>query len=933
MNSKVIRELKYLKNNIFLVLVINVLCLFIFISPIISQTSNFEIAANYGLIVETGTNTDLGVRIINGNVSDTFQITLTSSRGVFSLPTYSGLSGVTGNNTGSITFSGNAGNINTALTVLRYNIGTGFSGEVVISVLVIDINTSQSNSISVPLQVRETKNIAAPDSISVINNSDINISGISISYSSAAAGSIPVTLAALHGIITIPESGLSYIKGNGTEKVSFIGSLDNINTALSGLKYHSVPQFVGIDTIRITVNDLGDNTPPGWDVFSDTIAVNVLDRTRVITSSKQLLWMPGSDTVLTIQGVYIRNETAGSSIIRVSLSSEHGLISLAAQSRLASISGNNTASVTVTGDIASVNACLSNITYKYNAGYYGPDAISITAENLSASDSASGSIDINQVSAFDFLTVSVPKDLSLSSNASLKIPGVYIVYLSPANDNMQAVISAAYGKLSISGGSGLGYIGGNGTGTLTLAGNLSDINSALKELLYNSVSGYSGSDKITVDIIDLNTLKKVSETFEVNVDSSDDSGSSGAGMTSDSIINIEGNNIFVKTGSSPKSASIKIPLTADDILLAASNAAIENNTRDINIKIEPSPEVGAYILSLPADLFSNPNPMMKVKIVSSICSLIIPSDILYGKGISNGELTISISSGTSSGFPKALINSIAKRPVVKISIIYGGREISLGDNMKSIAVAIPYTASGAEINKADRFAIWCLNDIGSASPIANCIYDRFSGAIRFNTAILGSYAISYDIVTFEDIVNYPWAKEQIEIMASKGIINGISSSKFAPGAKITRAEYVKMLINTLGLNAEVTENYTDVKQDAYYYPMVGISKKLGITTSGQNGKFFPDSYITREDMMVMTAKALKIAMPNVEYGSDTDLSDFKDIGKATLPVRKYAALLVKNGIITGSGGKLNLEQNMSRAEASVVLYRLLQLTDRTIPTF
>jgi hypothetical protein len=142
-----------------------------------------------------------------------------------------------------------------------------------------------------------------------------------------------------------------------------------------------------------------------------------------------------------------------------------------------------------------------------------------------------------------------------------------------------------------------------------------------------------------------------------------------------------------------------------------------------------------------------------------------------------------------------------------------------------------------------------------------------------------------------------------------------------------------MLINTLGLNAEVTENYIDVNKDAYYYNMVGIAWKLGITTSVINSKFYPDAYISREDMVIMTAKALIIAEPDIDIGSDTELSSFDDISKISLPTRNYAALLIKNGIITGSDGKLNLVQNLSRAEAAVVLYRLLQSIDKGIHYF
>jgi N-acetylmuramoyl-L-alanine amidase len=70
---------------------------------------------------------------------------------------------------------------------------------------------------------------------------------------------------------------------------------------------------------------------------------------------------------------------------------------------------------------------------------------------------------------------------------------------------------------------------------------------------------------------------------------------------------------------------------------------------------------------------------------------------------------------------------------------------------------------------------------------------------------------------------------------------------------------LKLLIGALDLRADITDNFTDVDKAAYYYDAVGTAKALGIVNGVGEGKFNPAAYNTRQDAMVMTARALKLA--------------------------------------------------------------------------
>ena len=885
------------KNQSILVAAVVFLCLVFFTAAVDAQSVAPAISANYGVSVDNNTNVNLGIQISSGSVSDDFQVTVNASYGELTVTLVSGLSSITGNGTGSVTISGNIHNINAALSSMTFRSDSGFSGTDVISVIAIDLDGSQTGSIQVPVKINDASHIVVPGAISVINNTDLNIRGISVSYPSTASGSLPVTLYVSHGIVTLPvSSGLVYIWGNGTSKVTFIGSFENINAALAGLEYHSAPQYAGTDILTISANDMGDAEYPSLDAVTGTVAINVLDRPHVIVPAKQVQWTPYNaidSAGLVISGTCIKYDCIGSNNIQVTLADSHGAIILSTSSNLVSMAGNGTGNITITGDLASVNSVLSYMSYQFNTNYSGSDTISITAVDLSSSASGSGFIDINKASVNDLLIVTALQGLPTSNGTGYKLQGFYVTCLNPVNDNMQAVISASHGTVLLPSVTGLEYLSGNGTGSITLAGSLASINSAVAVLTYISAPGYSGTESITLDVTDLNTYKTASGTAVINVIAT-------SGSSAEYTVQLSGSNISIKPALDSSNGTAKSSLSMDDIAGAASNVQQDSNgNRYIKITVAPIAGVNTYKLSLPANVLMDPSVTIRIKITTPLCTVIIPSNLFCGMDTAEKDTVISMTSVDSSGFPSDLKAAIGNRPVIKLAVALDGLNTTWDDKSDPVTVSIPYQASAKDTINAEHIAVWCLNDSGNVYPVPNCRYDASAGAVNFTVTHFGKYAISFVNKTFTDLSNYAWAKEQIEVLASRGIINGTSHSTFNPAANITRGDFIKLLITTLGLTAEITDNFSE-------------------------GKFKPDAYLTRQDMIIMTAKALEIAKPSMPTGSYSDLSGFSDRSEISLSARDYAGTLVKNRIITGARGKLNPAKFMSRAEAAVILYQLLQ---------
>ena len=177
------------------------------------------------------------------------------------------------------------------------------------------------------------------------------------------------------------------------------------------------------------------------------------------------------------------------------------------------------------------------------------------------------------------------------------------------------------------------------------------------------------------------------------------------------------------------------------------------------------------------------------------------------------------------------------------------------------------------------------------------------------------------VCDFGDLVNYEWAQEAIIELYNKGIIKGISDSEFAPQNNIKRADYMLLIIRMLGLNSNVTENFSDVPADKYYYREIGIAKAFGITDGIGNNEFNPEGFISRQDMFVLAHRVMKMRNVHMQASTQDDISDFSDYSLISDYALEAIASLVKNKMVTGSDNMINPLGLATRAETAVFINR------------
>ena len=348
-----------------------------------------------------------------------------------------------------------------------------------------------------------------------------------------------------------------------------------------------------------------------------------------------------------------------------------------------------------------------------------------------------------------------------------------------------------------------------------------------------------------------------------------------------------------------------------------------NGVKTITVNVPAVNGATEYKQTLPASVLSAGNKNTKVSIETEIGKIELPSNMLGSTAVQDSKVAISLSKSDTKGLDAKLIQEIGNKPVIELNLYAGDKKISWNNSEAPVKITFKYTpASNEEIRNSEFITVWYIDGEGKAVSVPNARYDAATGEVTFTTTHFSRYAVAYAPKTFADLDSSAWARHEIEVMASKGIISGVSSTMYNPSANIKRADFLKLLITTLDLNADFTDNFEDVSKNAYYYKTVGIARKLGIVNGIGNGKFEPEKDITRQELMVMTARALKAAQKQIEAGAANQLASFADAADVSGYAQTSVSALIKSGIIKGSNGRINPLDNTTRAEAAVIMYRL-----------
>ncbi|ACS99750.1 asparaginase domain-containing protein [Paenibacillus sp. JDR-2] len=172
---------------------------------------------------------------------------------------------------------------------------------------------------------------------------------------------------------------------------------------------------------------------------------------------------------------------------------------------------------------------------------------------------------------------------------------------------------------------------------------------------------------------------------------------------------------------------------------------------------------------------------------------------------------------------------------------------------------------------------------------------------------------------FSDIAGH-WAAASIRSAVSAGIVNGYNDGTFKPELTVTREEFIAMLMRALKPaepGADLTfKDHASI--GAWAKAAVAQAVSAGITGGYPDGTFKPGNKISRAEMVVMIAKALKLTI------AEEAVTSFSDNADIPAWARGAVKAVADKGIIQGRlNNRFVPAGTATRAEAITVIMKLL----------
>ncbi len=149
-------------------------------------------------------------------------------------------------------------------------------------------------------------------------------------------------------------------------------------------------------------------------------------------------------------------------------------------------------------------------------------------------------------------------------------------------------------------------------------------------------------------------------------------------------------------------------------------------------------------------------------------------------------------------------------------------------------------------------------------------------------------------VTFADYDAARYEFHDMERLAQLGVIYGNEKGEAKPFDNVTRAEAAAMVMRFLGLSSANGRPavFSDVQEKDWFYDVVMSARAYGIVMGDSDTTFSPYRNVTREEVVVMIARALSCAglrCPAIGVTNERDRDTVSDWAKEAYEAVRYVA--------------------------------------------
>lgn len=170
-----------------------------------------------------------------------------------------------------------------------------------------------------------------------------------------------------------------------------------------------------------------------------------------------------------------------------------------------------------------------------------------------------------------------------------------------------------------------------------------------------------------------------------------------------------------------------------------------------------------------------------------------------------------------------------------------------------------------------------------------------------------------EVISFTDTEGH-WAKANIDLLISKGLLTGYPDGSFRPNHSLTRAEAIKVIATHLGLEGQAS-SFTDVATGHWANQYIGAAFQAELMQGYNDGTFRPNEMISRAELAALITRAFEIKGNGQASFTDVDTSSWS---------YEYIDALASNNIVTGyTDGTFKPNQAITRAEFATIVSRIL----------
>ena len=236
--------------------------------------------------------------------------------------------------------------------------------------------------------------------------------------------------------------------------------------------------------------------------------------------------------------------------------------------------------------------------------------------------------------------------------------------------------------------------------------------------------------------------------------------------------------------------------------------------------------------------------------------------------------------------------------------------VSIDKTSASKGSTVTVTVKAKDGYKLDKLTI--TDAKGNAVDVTDKGNGKFSfvmpeGKVTVTPTFVADNGGQTESKSFSDVKTGDWYADAVKYVSDKGLMSGTGSDKFAPSATTTRAMLMTVLARYAG--EDTTGGAT------WYEKGMNWAKAKGVS-DGTN----PNADITREQLVTMLYRYA--GSPK----ADGKLDNFSDSASVSSYAENAMQWAVANGIVNGSNGKLNPQNNATRAQVAAILMRFCEMS-------